>query len=265
MISATLAAAVDKITHSNMNIRSFYLYLLCFLFCTLSTPSAGQITNGNRGSHCGADFKWNEGLKGVKLLDDCMLLKDDLILKDSVMQITDRTECINSFYLVIGGFEMETKWKTTGSPLTSGEIKFKNGLPQELRKIPIRAIFTAKNNRRVRMPFISYIDLDPTKCSEEERDPPVNDVDESANDQEDTVPNKIGVLPIIAGVGSIILLVAVGALVMWKKKRGNGPIEVIKTEENDVYGIYSRGPGGEGDYGDGDKVYVTDSNDYYAS
>ena len=160
---------------------------------------------------------------------------------------------------------METKWKTTGSPLTSGEIKFKNGLPQELRKIPIRAIFTARNSRKEGMPFLSYFDLDPTKCSEEERDPPVNDVDESANDQEDTVPNKIEVLPIIAGVGSIILLVAVGALVMWKKKRGNGPIEVIKTEENDVYGTYSRGPGGEGDYGDGDKVYVTDSNDYYAS
>ena len=111
------------------------------------------------------------------------------------------------------------------------------------------------------MPFRSQFDLDPTNCFEEERDTTASDVDESPKNQGDT----IGVLPITAGVVSIILLVVVVALVMWKKKRGNGPIEVIKTEENDVYGIYSRGPGGEGDYGDGDKVYVTDSNDYYAS
>ena len=111
------------------------------------------------------------------------------------------------------------------------------------------------------MPFRSQFDLDPTNCFEEERDTTASDVDESPKNQGDT----IGVLPITAGVVSIILLVVVVALVMWKKKRGNGPIEVIKTEENDVYGTYSRGPGGEGDYGDGDKVYVTDSNDYYAS
>merc|ERR1711962_1389985 len=126
-----------------MKIPQFYS-LFCFLFYT----SAGKITDVNRGTWCREDFKWNEDLKGAKLLDDCMLLKDDLILEDSVLQITDRTECINSFYLRIGGFEMETKWKTTGSPLTSGEIKFKNVLPQELRQIPIRAIFTARNNRK---------------------------------------------------------------------------------------------------------------------
>ena len=34
---------------------------------------------------------------------------------------------------------------------------------------------------------------------------------------------------------------------------------------SDVYGTYSRGEGGEGEYGDGDRVYVQDSNDYYGS
>ena len=33
--------------------------------------------------------------------------------------------------------------------------------------------------------------------------------------------------------------------------------------ENDMYGSYSRGWSDEGEYGDGDKVYVTDTNDYY--
>ena len=33
---------------------------------------------------------------------------------------------------------------------------------------------------------------------------------------------------------------------------------------SDVYGTYSRGEDGE-EYGDGDRVYVQDSNDYYGS
>ena len=36
-----------------------------------------------------------------------------------------------------------------------------------------------------------------------------------------------------------------------------------KRDVNDIYGTYARGWDGEGDYGDGDKVYVCDSNTYY--
>ena len=38
-----------------------------------------------------------------------------------------------------------------------------------------------------------------------------------------------------------------------------------KRDVNDIYGTYARGEDGEGDYGDGDKVYVSDSNTYYGS
>ena len=38
-----------------------------------------------------------------------------------------------------------------------------------------------------------------------------------------------------------------------------------KRDINDIYGTYARGWDGEGDYGDGDKVYVSDSNTYYVS
>ena len=37
----------------------------------------------------------------------------------------------------------------------------------------------------------------------------------------------------------------------------------MKRDINDIYGTYSRGENGEGDYGDGDRVYAIDSNDYY--
>ena len=41
------------------------------------------------------------------------------------------------------------------------------------------------------------------------------------------------------------------------------PLE--KRDVNDIYGTYARGWDGEGEYGDGDKVYVSDANTYYGS
>ena len=60
-----------------------------------------------------------------------------------------------------------------------------------------------------------------------------------------------------------ILLLVIVAVVVILRRRG-GYRKPVKVEENDIYGVYSRAWGGEGDYGDGDKVYVTDNNDYYA-
>ena len=246
-----------------MSIPSFYHSLLCCL--ALSTSSAEKITIENR-QFCGADFEWNKGLKDAKLFDDCMLQKYDLILSDAVLQITEKTECITSVYLMIESVQMDTNWRKTGRKLTSGEIKFKNGLPQELRQIPVKATFTATNYQRQNDNFVSQFDLDPTKCSGEERDPAVDDVNTSPNDHEDTAQNKIGVLPITAGVSSVILLVTVVTLVVWKKKKEKGvkAANNFHTDENHTYGTYSRGWEEGGEYGDGDKVYVTDSNDYYA-
>ena len=39
----------------------------------------------------------------------------------------------------------------------------------------------------------------------------------------------------------------------------------MKVDKNDIYGTYARGWDGEGEYGDGDKVYVSDANTYYSS
>ena len=41
--------------------------------------------------------------------------------------------------------------------------------------------------------------------------------------------------------------------------------DLEKEDINDTYGTYSRGWDREGEYEDGDSVYVTDSNTYYAS
>ena len=63
----------------------------------------------------------------------------------------------------------------------------------------------------------------------------------------------------VALVG-LIIIATVGCRLKKKRSRKN----ISKTDENEDYGTYSRGWDGEGDYGDGDKVYVTDTNVYYA-
>ena len=41
--------------------------------------------------------------------------------------------------------------------------------------------------------------------------------------------------------------------------------DLEKRDVNDIYGTYARGWDGEGEYGDGDKVYVSHSNSEYQS
>ena len=79
---------------------------------------------------------------------------------------------------------------------------------------------------------------------------------------------------ILLGLASIpVALTIIGVIYMCKTKCSLKPNcrccalsqDVQKEDINDTYGTYARGWDGEGEYGDGDKVYVTDSNTYYDS
>ena len=75
-----------------------------------------------------------------------------------------------------------------------------------------------------------------------------------------------GQVGMIAGLVAFVVLsitVAIVSFICWQnnEKKSN----VTLSEENEVYGSYARDVNGEGEYGDGDKVYVTDKNSYYAS
>ena len=41
--------------------------------------------------------------------------------------------------------------------------------------------------------------------------------------------------------------------------------EIVKRDYNDIYGTYARGWDGEGDYGDGDRIEMTDQNPVYGT
>ena len=71
------------------------------------------------------------------------------------------------------------------------------------------------------------------------------------------------------GVGTVVLLIFIVLACLVpsymksqkseKKKKG----EVFHTDENHVYGTYSRGSIEDGEYGDGDVVEIIDTNVYY--
>ena len=86
--------------------------------------------------------------------------------------------------------------------------------------------------------------------------------------------NKVATTPtafqIFLGLASIpVVMTIIGVIFMCKNnchlKRNCCAVceDLEKKDINDIYGTYARGWDGEGDYGDGDKVYVCDSNTYY--
>ena len=84
-----------------------------------------------------------------------------------------------------------------------------------------------------------------------------------------TVSDEELVSPVVAATGSAIgcLIIIVVVVIMIFKKRNDKKrkewIETLHTDENRTYGTYARGWDGEGEYGDGDRVYAEDKNVYY--
>ena len=72
------------------------------------------------------------------------------------------------------------------------------------------------------------------------------------------------------GAGTVVLLIfiALACLVpsymKSQKSEKKKKDEVFHTDENHVYGTYSRGSVESGEYGDGDVVEIIDTNVYYA-
>ena len=73
------------------------------------------------------------------------------------------------------------------------------------------------------------------------------------------------ILAASVGGGLLLLLVlAVVALALWRRRKTQRSNEdTFRTDENHVYGSYSRGSMEDGDYGDGDVVEFTDNNETY--
>jgi hypothetical protein len=89
---------------------------------------------------------------------------------------------------------------------------------------------------------------------------------------------KTNTTEIVGGAGVLAMLVLiVTIIVLVKRQRRKAEREKARSNkdesppspnidaENPLYGTYSRGWDGEGDYGDGDRVEITDNNPYYGT
>ena len=70
-----------------------------------------------------------------------------------------------------------------------------------------------------------------------------------------------------ASFGGLFLLLPVVAVVVFalrrRRKTQRSNEDTFRTDENHVYGTYSRGSLEDGEYGDGDVVEFTDNNETY--
>ena len=86
--------------------------------------------------------------------------------------------------------------------------------------------------------------------------------DDQAKDETESKTTLI-LVGVLLSCGFVAIAAIVVVIICWrKKKKTNKGLPRRTVDANPIYGTYSRGWDGEGEYGDGDKVYVTDTSPY---
>ena len=86
-------------------------------------------------------------------------------------------------------------------------------------------------------------------------------------DNESSEKAQVEVITLIVAFAVLTTtVVLIASFICWQRHQSkkSSPHQV-QSDQNHTYGTYARGPDGEGEYGDGDKVYVTDNNFYYGT
>ena len=263
---------MTMLSHQSLVLNIFFAIIFSAQAMRTNRIARNGQFNGDRSEYCGPKkFRWKD--PGPKLTGDCDILKDKM--KILLKEMTEKTECIRFVDLAIDG-EPSARWNKFEhlQPHKPEWILMENPLSDRRKRGQRRVTVTARNpnlaEKDKQMSFHVNVEkcanFGVTNANEETTKEPGDEQDGNQNDQENTATIETDPLPIIAAVGGIILLVlAVAVLLVWRKKmRQRHVTETIDTDENHTYGTYSRGWEEDGVYGDGDKVYVTDKNDYYA-
>jgi len=226
-----------------------------------------------RSEVCGSHFSWNEDMKEVKLLNDCDILKEQLKLADAVERIANKFMCITFIELKIAGVQMQ-RWKNVaGQGLTGRAVTFENLLHEQNRHRQARVIVTAQNPNAQSTDFEIQFDIDSSNCpgiieqlnnSDEEATRKLLTHEKEKSKPENQVLDNTNLILGIVLPFALLVVIMILTIFCLKRRCCMKPMP-MKEEVNDTYGTYSMGWDGEGEYGDGDKVYVTDTNCYYAA
>ena len=88
--------------------------------------------------------------------------------------------------------------------------------------------------------------------------------DDQAKDETESKTTLI-LVGVLLSCGFVAIAAIVVVIICWRKKTKSKVPGRRSVDANPIYGTYSRGWDGEGEYGDGDKVYVTDTSPYYGT
>ena len=230
--------------------------------------SEGAQLNQPRSEYCGTMFIWNQGMKQLKLLDDCDITKEQLKLSDSVVRITDKTECITFIDLHVDGVVMKRWNNVGGKPLAGRAVTFDNLLHEQNRHRRANVMVTARNPNADTMDFQINFSLDAQNCNgavEVHNEGDEDAINPDKNDEDETDSKTIILIVGVLAFGFVAITAIVVSIICWKKKMTRNVPPRRSVDENPIYGTYSRDWDGEGEYGDGDKVYVTDASPYYGN
>ena len=73
-------------------------------------------------------------------------------------------------------------------------------------------------------------------------------------------------LALVIAIGSAFAIILVTVIIVcYRGRKKMMKTKIVKTDNNDTYGTYARGWDGEGDYGDGDQIEMTDHNPVYGT
>ena len=212
----------------------------------------------------------------MEFMDHCDLMKEEM--KVHLDRLTARVDCLANVTLVLGNdttkeFELDTsgKFKT---------VTLINPLQPNMKCKPVGVSLKTQVSFEE---LITNFTMDPEKCPEWKKatEPEVNfekwcsdkirsDKVNVATEADLVTPHRptepnMMIVPLVFISGVLITLILALAVIGIRKKatRKEREDKIFHTEENDMYGTYSRGWEEDGEYGDGDVVEIVDRNGYY--
>ena len=259
--------AEGAIISTAMRIHSLFLFTLPYFGCPVVSDNCSSKT-----------FDWKD--RDVELMDQCDIMKDEMTVH--LDRLTARFDCLTNITVVFGN--TETNDTTTAEHelhLDTSEgykrVNFTNPLSSDMKCKPIRVSLKAQVSFPAEERFISFT-MDHTKCSKWRNDTSELNFEKICSDKVAMTPaetsdqtnppqpaetNMMKIIPLVFFSGVLIfLLLAVAVIRIWRRVTRKED-KNFQTEENDMYGTYSRGWEEDGEYGDGDVVEIIDRNGYY--
>ena len=222
---------------------------------------------------------WTPGDK-TKAIDDCDLLQNDMTVHFD--RLTKRPRCLTQVKVKMTNPsasypELNLKPKSDigvhQKTITFTNMLSNTGDRCSSVNVEISTVVFSKGSKK----YETHFSLNPEGCVDFEEhcsdlvnvdsmqsSTIKNDISGEQNEQIGEATYHPGIIAASLGGGLLVFIIILVSLAVWKKRTTqNIKNDIVHTDENHVYGTYSRGSMEDGEYGDGDVVEIIDTNVYY--